>query len=285
MGVTPSGGGVKWKRLPKRRTSERPGMDPRRMEERVIVSTVSPVQQQRQTVLWVIAILLAIIATALLTRGTNGPLGATPAMGDAPMAGARGIFAFTGQIDQNRYGLFMMDVDSSNVWCYEYLPGSRKLKLVAARSFLYDRYLENYQTDEPKPATVKLMLERERQAQGRNSGFVDAGRDEPAGKAIDIDDPVDINPPYDDRADSIEATDMGGDDVDHEPAPEVKMAAPQSPPPATPAPVAVRSNPPPPAPLPIQPVVNNPPVSNPPPTSGSGAAPLEELKEIPAKKP
>ena len=26
------------------------------------------------------------------------------------------------------------------------------------RSFLYDRYLENYQTDEPKPATVKLML-------------------------------------------------------------------------------------------------------------------------------
>lgn len=260
-------------------------MDPRRMEERVIVSTVSPVQQQRQTVLWVIAILLAIIATALLTRGTNGPLGATPAMGDAPMAGARGIFAFTGQIDQNRYGLFMMDVDSSNVWCYEYLPGSRKLKLVAARSFLYDRYLENYQTDEPKPATVKLMLERERQAQGRNSGFVDAGRDEPAGKAIDIDDPVDINPPYDDRADSIEATDMGGDDVDHEPAPEVKMAAPQSPPPATPAPVAVRSNPPPPAPLPIQPVVNNPPVSNPPPTSGSGAAPLEELKEIPAKKP
>ena len=48
------------------------------------------------------------------------------------MAGARGIFAFTGQIDQNRFGLFMMDVDSSNVWCYEYLPGSRKLKLVAA---------------------------------------------------------------------------------------------------------------------------------------------------------
>lgn len=259
-------------------------MDPRRMEERVIVSTVSPVHQQRQqTVLWVIAILLAIIATAVLTRGTNGPLGATPAMGDAPMAGARGIFAFTGQIDQNRFGLFMMDVDSSNVWCYEYLPGTRKLKLVAARSFLYDRYLENYQTDEPKPATVKLMLERERQAQGRNSGFVDAGRDEPAGKAIDTDDPVDISPPYDQEGEeSIEAADMGNDDVEQEP--EVKAAVPPTPAPETPAPVAVRTNPPPPAPMPIQPAVN-PPASNPPPTSGSGAAPLEELKEIPAKKP
>ena len=260
------------------------------MEERVIVATVSPIHQQRQTVLWVIAILMAIIATALLTRGTNGPLGATPAMGDAPMAGARGIFAFTGQIDTNRFGLFMMDVDSSNVWCYEYLPGSRKLKLVAARSFLYDRYLENYQTDEPKPATVKLMLERERQAQGRNSGFVDAGRDEPAGKAIDTDDPVDINPPYDNEGeDSIEAADMGAEPAEHEPEPELKAAVPQSPVPPTPAPqtptpVAVRTNPPPPAPMPIQPA-SNPPVTNPPPTSGSGAAPLEELKEIPAKKP
>jgi len=253
------------------------------MEERVIVSTVSPIYQQRQTVLWIIAVLMAIIATTLLTRGTNGPLGASPAMGDAPMAGARGIFAFTGQIDQNRFGLFMMDVDSSNVWCYEYLPGTRKLKLVAARSFLYDRYLENYQTDEPKPATVKLMLERERQAQGRNSGFVDAGRDEPAGKAIDTDDPVDINPPYDQEGEeSIEAADMGNDDVEQEP--EVKAVVPPTPAPETPAPVAVRTNPPPPAPMPIQPAVN-PPASNPPPTSGSGAAPLEELKEIPAKKP
>lgn len=250
------------------------------MEERVIVSTVSPVHQQRQTALWIIAIFLAIIATALLTRGTNGPLGATPAMGDAPMAGARGIFAFTGQIDQNRYGLFMMDVDSSNVWCYEYLPGSRKLKLVAARSFLYDRYLENYQTDEPKPATVKLMLERERQAQGRNSGFADAGRDEPAGKALDTEDPVDVHPPYDDGAeDAIEAADIGSDHADHEPEPVQKAAIPE-----TPAPAVVRSNPPPPAPMPIQPAVT-PPASNPPPTSGSGAAPLEELKEIPAKKP
>jgi len=258
-------------------------MNPRRMEERVIVSTVSPIHQQRQTALWIIAILMAIIATTLLTRG-NSPFVST-AHGDAPMAGARGIFAFTGQIDQNRFGLFMMDVDSSNVWCYEYLPGSRKLKLVAARSFLYDRYLENYQTDEPKPATVKLMLERERQAQGRNSGFVDSGHDEPAGKAIDTEDPVDLVSPYDDSEESIEAADMGSD-LPAQPAdePEVKVAAP-----VTPAPAVARSAPPPPAPAPapIVPAVQplNQPAAQPATNSGNTNPPLEELKELPAKKP
>ena len=249
-------------------------MNSRRMEERVIVSSVSPVHQQRQTVLWIIAILMAIIATTLLTR-RNSPFVST-AHGDAPMAGARGIFAFTGQIDQNRFGLFMMDVDSSNVWCYEYLPGSRKLKLVAARSFLYDRYLENYQTDEPKPATVKLMLERERQAQGRNSGFVDAGRDEPAGQAIDTEEPVDTGLPYDNEGeDAIEAADIGDEESYH---PPVEAAAKPAAP-STPVQEVVRSTPPPPAPAPIQPTVT------PPTNSGGSSAPLEELKELPAKKP
>ena len=119
-------------------------MNVRRHDARSALSIAAPARpdsrQRQTTVLWIIALLLAVIATALLTRGSS-PFSLPQAHGDAPMAGARGIFAFTGQIDRNRFGLFMMDVDSSNVWCYEYLPGSRKLKLVAARSFLYDRYL------------------------------------------------------------------------------------------------------------------------------------------------
>ncbi|HPF40777.1 MAG TPA: hypothetical protein PK093_19230, partial [Phycisphaerae bacterium] len=87
------------------------------------------------------------------------------------MLGARGIFAFTGQLDENSYGLFMMDVDSSNVWVYQYQPGTKKLKLVAARSFLYDRYLEEFQNDSATaPNVVKGLLDTQRRNKARLSG-------------------------------------------------------------------------------------------------------------------
>jgi hypothetical protein len=135
----------------------------------VAIGTAPPARAQRQTVLWIIAILLAVIATCLLTRSDLSFV--KPAFGDSSIAGARGIFAFTGQLDKNRYGLFMMDVDNASVWCYEYLPGTRKLKLVAARSFNFDRYLEDYQTDEPSPEQVRIMLNRQREAKNRNNGY------------------------------------------------------------------------------------------------------------------
>ncbi len=124
---------------------------------------------QRQTALWIIAILLAIITTVLVVRRPGSPL-VGPAYGDSPMAGARGVFAFTGQLDKNRYGLFMLDVDSSNVWCYEYLPSTRKLKLVAARSFRWDRYLENYNNDELTPSQVQVLLKEQNRIEERIGG-------------------------------------------------------------------------------------------------------------------
>jgi hypothetical protein len=124
---------------------------------------------RRQTVLWIIAILLAIIATTLVVRGKD--LASPPAAyAEPPMAGARGVFAFTGQLDKNRYGLFMMDVDSSNLWCYEFVPTTRKLRLVAARSFRWDRYLEDYQNEEPFPPTVQTMLKEQNRIQDRLKG-------------------------------------------------------------------------------------------------------------------
>lgn len=131
--------------------------------KRTAVAAVAP---QQHTVLWVIAILLAIIATALVVR-PDGVFGVRPAYGDTPMVGARGIFAFTGQLDRNSYGLFMMDVDSSNVWCYQYVPGRGRLRLVAARSFSYDRYLEDYNCEEPTQEQTKALLADQRKIKER----------------------------------------------------------------------------------------------------------------------
>ncbi len=145
-------------------------------------AAVVAVPQQRQTVLWIIAILLAIIATVLVVRPGDAFM-VQRAYGDAPMAGARGVFAFTGQLSKNQYGLFMMDVDTSNIWCYEYLPGTRKLKLVAARSFRWDRNLEEWCNDEPTLDQVRTELNR----QNRINDRIDGGgvtSDEDDGEAL-----------------------------------------------------------------------------------------------------
>ncbi|MFQ5430103.1 MAG: hypothetical protein ACE5E1_07305 [Phycisphaerae bacterium] len=134
--------------------------------QREHAASVVVAPRQHQTVLWVIALLLAIIATALVMRPSN-LLNLPKAYGEAPMLGAKGLFAFTGQLDKNSYGLFMLDVDNSNVWCYQYVPGRGRLKLVAARSFLYDRYLENLNCAEPTPAQVKLLLDDQRRIKER----------------------------------------------------------------------------------------------------------------------
>lgn len=119
-----------------------------------------------QTVLWVIALLLAVIATTLLVR-PSGLTFAHPAFADSPMTGARGIMAFTGQLDKNSYGLFMIDVDARTLWIYQYLPATRRLKLVATRSFDHDRYLKNYNNETPTVEEVKGMLDDQRRVLDR----------------------------------------------------------------------------------------------------------------------
>jgi hypothetical protein len=130
--------------------------------------------RQQQPVLWLIAGLLAIIAVALVFGGSNlSPLNlalAQSAPNRAGLEGARGIYAFTGQLSARTYGLFMLDVDSGTVWCYELqrLPGAgnkgeqTQLKLVAARSWLFDRYLEEFNTSEPIPSEVRDMIQAQR---------------------------------------------------------------------------------------------------------------------------
>jgi len=66
------------------------------------------------------------------------------------------------QLDRDCYGIAMVDTVGQTLWIYEInnrgLAYSR-LKLVAARSWRYDKELEQYNTAEPKPEQVKALLE------------------------------------------------------------------------------------------------------------------------------
>lgn len=77
--------------------------------------------------------------------------------------GSRGIFAFSGQLTKGEFGLFMVDVDAMTIWAYEYQPQKSCLRLAAARTWRYDRYLENYNSCDLPPDAIEQMIEVQRQ--------------------------------------------------------------------------------------------------------------------------
>jgi len=114
--------------------------------------------------LWLVVVLLAFIAGVLVTGRPEGIRFTGQALAQAGMpAGARGILAFTGQLDRDVYGLVMVDVDAGTLWVYQYLASPRRLKLIAARSWVYDRYLEDYNNAEPGPAQVAKLVAGQQQ--------------------------------------------------------------------------------------------------------------------------
>ncbi len=114
-------------------------------------------------VFWVIAGALVTIAVVLLCRGEPSPF-ANVALGQSGgVVGARGVFAFSGQLTKGTYGVYMVDADTMTIWAYEYLPQKGCMRLVGARTWRYDRYLENYNICDLPPDVVEQMVQEQRE--------------------------------------------------------------------------------------------------------------------------
>jgi uncharacterized membrane protein len=84
------------------------------------------------------------------------------------------------QLDRDNSGLAMIDTQRETLWIYEINnrgPAHNRLRLLAARSWKYDRLLEEYNTAEPRPKQVKLLLEKLMQQESKSieSSFKEAG--------------------------------------------------------------------------------------------------------------
>ena len=114
-------------------------------------------------VFWVIAVALVVIATTLVVRPQGGPLDSV-AFGQLPTTGgARGGFAFSGQLSKGTYGVYVVDTDAMTIWVYEYLAQKGCIRLAGARTWRYDRYLENHNVCDLPPDVVEKMVEEQRQ--------------------------------------------------------------------------------------------------------------------------
>ena len=120
-------------------------------------------------VFWVIAGALLVIATTMVVRpdglSTAGLAFAEP----VTSGGARGVFAFSGQLSKGTYGVYVVDVDAMTLWVYEYLQQKGCLRLAGARTWRYDRYLENHNICDLPPEIVEQMVEEQRQYRRQSS--------------------------------------------------------------------------------------------------------------------
>ena len=116
--------------------------------------------------LWANAVLIGALVIVLLTRSDAPVL--TPAafaQTQIPIAGGAGLFVMPAQFSTNTWGCYVMDVDSQTLCAYQFLPGEKQLRLVAARNFKYDRRLGNFNT-EPPPLEIKELGEKELSGNG-----------------------------------------------------------------------------------------------------------------------
>ena len=110
------------------------------------------------------AIGLALVALALFARNEDRFPSVIPAaygQNQAAIGGGAGVFVVPAQFAPNFYGCYIMDVDAQTICAYQMIPGEHNFKLIAARSFRYDRRLNRFNTSEPSPNEVKALVEKE----------------------------------------------------------------------------------------------------------------------------
>jgi len=79
------------------------------------------------------------------------------------MLGARGIYMMPAQLGPNHYGLYVMDVDAETICVYRASPDTSRFRLMAVRTFKYDRQLEDVNNDAPTPREVQKLVQQQKQ--------------------------------------------------------------------------------------------------------------------------
>jgi len=114
--------------------------------------------------LWANAALLALITIVLIGRpGSPNLVPAAMAQYQQPIAGGSGIYIMPGQLSNNTWGCYLLDVDTQTLCAYQFYPGDKQLRLIAARNFRYDRKLGNFNTT-PAPQDVAELVKKEQES-------------------------------------------------------------------------------------------------------------------------
>ncbi len=108
---------------------------------------------------WVFVFLLGAVAGYLAVELVGeGPLAAAQVMTGAK---ARKVVAVAGQITGETYGVYLVDLEGGIITVYQWLAGTKKLRLLAALNYTYDLRLDEYNT-EPSPKEIRGLIRQSR---------------------------------------------------------------------------------------------------------------------------
>ena len=104
-------------------------------------------------------IVLGVLILLFMSSRFSSPVSARAESGAGEEGG---ILVIPVQVERDSYGLAMVDTVNETLWIYELNsrgPVHSRLRLLAARSWRYDKLLRQYNTAEPKPEQVRILLE------------------------------------------------------------------------------------------------------------------------------
>ena len=105
---------------------------------------------------WLVVALLGVIAACLLIEVG---FATSAARGQVTGGGAGKVFAVAGQVTPGTYGLYLLDLETNTICVYQYVSTERQLRLVAARTTVFDRQLDEYNT-KPPPRDIRQLVEQ-----------------------------------------------------------------------------------------------------------------------------
>lgn len=109
---------------------------------------------------WSVLCVLLVLCLMLLVE-LGGEVMAQTTAGSG-RGGNGEVFVVAGQVTNGTYGLFLVDTKNETICVYQYLPQTRKLKLMAARTYRFDTKLDDYNSDGPSPEEVKKLVSQQK---------------------------------------------------------------------------------------------------------------------------
>jgi len=120
---------------------------------------------------WFVPALIVLAVPGLLFMGSKLGVPAS-AQVELPASSDGKVLVVPIQIGRDSHGLAMVDTASQTLWIYKVNgegPADNRLRLLAARSWRYDKLLQRYNTGEPNPEQVKMLLQNLGQLQNRQN--------------------------------------------------------------------------------------------------------------------
>jgi len=112
---------------------------------------------------WVLIAILTIASVLLLL--VFGFFSFSPEYADAQTPGIAGnhdIHTVPVRLGRESYGIAMVDTTAQTIWLYRINnrgSSHKRLELIAARSWKYDKLLQEFNSADPSPEQVKILLQ------------------------------------------------------------------------------------------------------------------------------